>query len=302
MRRLPLIFIVLCLAIFGCADKSGTQDEHNMLATLHNYFNKEELTLHENIMLKNDVKAVFFGHGYELLNYTEEYNTLIREINEQRPDYVFFLGDMVYDNTIEEWTLLNVFLDNIDANVYFVPGNHDLNFHDDRYNGRTGSQWQAESLYLEQVGYRYKTVRDNYANFLLLNMNDSIGRIENYLDTMTKHLFADLPTLVLSHQNVWNWKTQTEDSRTWTQKSMSRDEILPLLDDYRYLVHGDWNEQFRQGPEKYNGHRFHTVACGNKQGTRLHFTVAQLSMDTVIFRPKYVNLAPESPWLIPMKK
>jgi len=302
MSRVALLFLSLCLIFLGCTTNDDPVDEHNVLATLHSYFNKEELTLHENVMMKNKVRAVFFGHGYELLNYTDDYNALVQQINAERPDYVFLLGDMVYDNTIEEWTLMRAFISNLNANVYFVPGNHDLNFHDDRYNGKTGSQWQAESLYLEQVGYRYKVMRDNFANFVLLNMNDSIGRLENYMDTMSKHLYADLPTLVLTHQNVWNWKKQNEDPRTWMQKSMSRDEILPLFEDYEYLVHGDWNEQFRQEPQTHDGRTFHTVACGNKQGTRLHFTVADIDMDTILFSPRYVRQAPESPWLIPSKK
>lgn len=289
------IFISLALLV-SCGPQYPV-DEHNMLGTLHSYFNEEELTLHENVMLKSNMRAVMVGHIHDLLKHPATFDIVIEEINFQRPDYVFFLGDMVYDNTEEEWALLEEKLSKIRGNHFFIPGNHDVNFHEERFHGRTGDQWEAETRYLQHVDYRYKVIRDNFANYILLNTNDSIGRIEAYLDTMSKHIDPDEPTLVLSHHNIWKANKSNQNPETWTEKSMTRNEILKPLKDYRYLVHGCCDDRFNQVPHRFEDQIFQAVTVGiGDEGSHLYITVAQITYDSVFFRPKFIELDPSDSW------
>ena len=274
------------------------QSDPKNIAELHSGFNKIELSTETRQVADTSITIVATGHLYPLLKYPLVFKSLVATIKDQNPDYVFILGDWVYNNTQEEWDSFFSYFNELKDKLYFAPGNHDLNYHYERYAGKRDNQFEAEQRYIENVGYRYKVLKDNIANYVFVNMNDSIDRIISYLDFIDKDINNNKPTLFLSSQCVWHSTTQDpKDVRTWPLKSFTREELLPHLQNFDYLIHGDWNKEFYRGFwPKENGY-FHTLAVGNKRnGDSLFISRLIVSNDTLIGQSIVVPVPAASNW------
>jgi len=273
------------------------------LEELFRGFNDAELTPEINELTKEPIVIVATGHLYPLLKYPLVYNAFIDKIIEQDPDYFFTLGDIVYNNSDEEWETVKSYLNRLNTKVCFSPGNHDLNYHYERYFGKRDNQIEAELRYLDQVGYRYKVLQDQFANYVFINANDSAHRILSYIDIIKPTLDYNKHLILLSSQSLWFKKHQDPDNpKTWVSKPFPREEILPFVEDFEYLIHGDWGGNFYRGQQKKSAGDFDVMAVGNRKvGDSLYITRLEIYKDTILAMPVRVQVPENSTWYLDKK-
>ena len=161
MTRIFLFIIIgLILSFYSCESnkKVDNPSTPTTIIELQSSFNNIELTPEINEISNTSVVIITTGHLYPLLGHPVAYKTFVSTILSQNPDYVFILGDVVYNNTQKEWDLFFDYFKDLKEKLYFAPGNHDLNFHYERYYGKHDHQFEAEQRYIDNVGYRYFTL------------------------------------------------------------------------------------------------------------------------------------------------
>lgn len=268
------------------------------LEELQSGFFESEFLVDQHQFADSSLTIVAFGHTYPLLFDSVAFDAFIETVKAQHPDYVFVLGDIVRDNSEKEWqTVLDQFA-KINSIFYFAPGNHDLNFHYERYFGKHDHQFEAESRYIDHVGYRYKTVKDNFANYVFVNMNDSIDRVLSYLNTTQANLDKSKPMLLLTSQCVWHNKHQIKgDLKSWTNKPFTREELLPHIGYFDVLIHGDWGGKFFRGSWKKPSGQFDVMGVGNRlAGDSLYISRIEIHPDTIIATGIPVPVPSNSSW------
>lgn len=290
-----IIFLISC--------ETGHQEntyvaQPTTLEELFSGFNEEELTPDSNDLNKEPIVIVTTGHLYPLLKFPNAFNALIDQVIEQEPDYFFELGDRVRDNTDEEWDSVFYRLNRINAEIYFAPGNHDLNYHHERYFGKRDNQIEAEMRYLKHVGYRYKVLKDQFANYVFINANDSVQRIKSYIEQITPYLDTNKLQILLSSQSLWvNKQQDPNDPRTWVNRPFNREELLPFVENFDYLIHGDWGGKFYRGQWKKSTGYFDVMGVGNRKvGDSLFITRLEIYSDSIVAKPIWINIPENSNW------
>ncbi len=305
--RLLSILVSIVFILSSCSQNTIDKKEYNptTLKELHDGYYDEELTPELNKLNKDSVVIVTTGHLYPLLAYPHTYNAMVDSIINQNPDYIFLLGDLVKDNTESEWDSVFTKFSNTGAKIYYAPGNHDLNYHYERWVGSREHQYEAEMTYINRIGYRYKLMKDEFANYMFLNPNDSIDRFLNYIDLMKPHWDDNKLMLFFASQSMWHNKHQIiEDNHTWMNKAFTRDEILPHLEDFDYLIHGDWGGKLYEGfwPKPISGGRYKVIAVGNRMpGDSLY--VARLVIKDDVIKATSIKIVPpeNSTWFTKKK-
>ena len=302
MRVMQALTMVVIISTFicSCSISSEKKAPYNptTLKELHNGFFDEELTPE---ILKSDKKEITIiatGHLYPLLNYPKVYNAFIDTIINQKPDYIFLLGDLVRDNTIQEWDSVLTRFNKAGCKLYFAPGNHDLNYHYERWEGSREHEFEAEMKYIDHVGYRYKLLQDNFANYVFINPNDSIDRVLSYLDIMKSKLDTTKMLILLTSPSLWHNSNQIPgDNHSWVNKAFTRDEILPKIEYFDYMIHGDWSGHFYLGTWPKSEGNFNVMSVGNrKQNDSLFVTKIVMSDKHLVAKPINVVIPKDSPW------
>ena len=300
MKKWGLILIITTI-IISCNNQKKRSDYVPNPATLEELFrgfNETELSPDINNLDKEPIVIVATGHLYPLLKYPEVYNALIDSILGQEPDYFFTLGDIVFNNSDEEWETVKSYLNRLNTKIYFSPGNHDLNYHYERYFGKRDNQIEAELRYLKQVGYRYKLLQDPFANYVFINANDSIQRVLSYIEKIRPFLDDNKHMILLSSQSLWFIKHQDpNDPRTWPNRPFLREEILPFIEDFQYLIHGDWGGNFYRGKFSKSSGNFDVIAVGNRKvGDSLFIARLEIYKDSIKAMPVKIEVPEESTW------
>ena len=298
---LYIFFLALAFFLVSCgqtANKNQYKTQPENLSELHAGFLEDELTPDTYSKKDTPLIVVTTGHTYPLLRHPIAFKSFVKTIKDQNPDFVFILGDMVFDNTQEEWDSFFGYFKGLENKMYFAPGNHDLNFHYERYNGIRDNQFIAEKRYIDNIGYRYKILSGETANFVFINMNDSLSRISKYLKE-TKLLLGNSKTnFFLSSQSALHSSSQDPNNvETWPLKSFTRQEIFPHIEHFDYVIHGDWNKHFYRGYWTKKNGEFHVMAVGNKRkGDSLFITRLDVFPDTVISTPITIDIPNASKW------
>lgn len=195
-------------------------------------------------------------------------------------------------------------MDKIEAKIYFSPGNHDLNYHYERYFGKRDNQIEAEMRYLNQVGYRYKLVKDELANYVFINANDSVNRILSFIEQISPALDTNKSQILLSSQSLWvNKQQDPSDPKTWVNRPFNRNELLPYIENFAVLIHGDWGGKFYRGKWKKSNGAFHLMAVGNRKvGDSLFITRIEVYKDSVLAWPIKIEIPSSSSWFENKKK
>lgn len=296
-----VIFIILLSFLYACGTNKIDQQPETakrsgraLLDSMHSGFNKVELTKQFLTNNNDTTTIVAFGHVYHLLNHEEAFDLMINTINNQNPDYVWVLGDIVFNNSEEEWKHINEKYKKLKGKRFHAPGNHDINYHYERWIGSIENQWEAESRYLKNVGYRYITLEDDVANYMMVNLNDSLDRVKKYLDKMTPELNEEKLSILFTHQDTWfDFMEDPEDPQTWPRKNFERDSLLKELRDFDYLIHGDWNEKFYEG--EFKG--YNVVSLGNlNQGDPLNINVIKVTKSDIKIESIEVDIPENSSW------
>lgn len=301
MRTSYYFILLFLVSIYSCNshDGDGQSDFSKLkLDSLHRFYNEQELEK-VNIQLSKDTTTIVaFGHVYGLLYHEDVFDSLIALSNAQHPDYVWILGDVVFNNTEEEWSYLLDKYQGFEGQRFHAGGNHDMNYHYERYHGINENQWEAESRFLSKIGYRYLTVEDDNANYMLINMNDSLSRILNYLDLMEDKINPEKPSILFTHHATWHDNQSiASDPKTWVKKSFPRESLLVNLGKFDYLIHGDWGERFYFGKRKINKVNYNLIAAGNlNEGDSLRITLIKISHDSLWAEPIFVPIDTASTW------
>ncbi len=300
MKRWISILLV-ALVLMSCNHSQKKNDfvpNPTTLEELFRGFNKEELTPDIIDTNKDSIIIVATGHLYPLLKYPSVHQAFIDSIKAQHPDCFFSLGDIVYNNTDEEWDTVFSYYDQLNTRIYFAPGNHDLNYHYERYFGKRDHEIEAEMRYLKQVGFRYKLLKDNLANYVFINANDSVQRILTFLNDIRPYLDKNKHLIMLSSQSLWfNKQQEPGNNPSWVNRPFHRDEFLPHITDFEYLIHGDWGGKFYRGKWKKKNGFFDVMAVGNrKAGDSLFITKIIIYKDTIVAKPIRVDVPAESGW------
>jgi len=295
--------LVMLVMLISCNNSNQEKDNKfvpnpTTLEELFRGFNQAELTPDIYHFDKKPIVVVTTGHLYPLLKYPLAYQAMINEVNKQKPDYFFILGDIVFNNTEAEWDTVFSYLKKVNAKIYFSPGNHDLNYHYERYEGKRDHEIEAEMRYLKEVGYRYKVVEDNLANYVFVNANDSAKRILTYINRMRPKMDTTKLMLLFSSQSLWfNQQQEPGKTSSWVLRPFHREEFLPYVEDFKFLIHGDWNRKFFRGKFRKSNGYFDVIAVGNKRaGDSLYITRLLIYKDSVVATPFFVNIPPECKW------
>ena len=290
-RKFLVIAAMLALGLSAC------QKDRPIMDVLHTVFTEEELTVDAHQFNKSSIRITTFGHIYPLLKYPKILDEFMATVKAQNPDYVFILGDMVFNNYDDEWETMLSAYSKFGCPVYYAPGNHDLNFHSERGIGDTKHQFEAERRYLEMIGYRYKLVKDNFANYLFLNLNDSLARLEGFINKMNPLIEESKLTIVLSHQNIWSDYVATEDPETWRLKKMRMEQLMPSLINAKCFFNGDWTHSFVEKEVTYMSRNYKAYSVGNKlAGDQFYITNIQVFDNEIEVDTVHIPIPKKSTW------
>ncbi|PCK07842.1 MAG: hypothetical protein COA42_12170 [Alteromonadaceae bacterium] len=188
---------------------------------------------------KENLTVAFISHTYYVNRHKDVQQMFIDDINKAKPKYIFAMGDIVLLNRDNEWAGTLEFFSKFDAQVYYVPGNHDI-FNFDIVEGlatdRHYPEWRQQ--YVDRIGYAHKMIRDDQADFVLINSNDPASKITPFLDESLSKANPKTPTLLLSHHRIWLERYQ-ENWVQWYWKSAKKEELLPYISKFDQVVIGD---------------------------------------------------------------
>lgn len=307
-KSLHISLIILAMAtLSSCSfgtDAGNKAYNPTSLKELHEGFYDAEITPDIKNEDKDSIVIVATGHLYPLLHHPLAYNAMIDSVISQKPDYIFLLGDLVKDNIDSEWDTVLTRFTKLGASLYYAPGNHDLNYHYERWEGIRENQFKAEMKYIDKIGYRYKLLKDKFANYVFLNPNDSLDRFLSYVDIIDPLRDTSKMSIILSSQSLWHNKHQDlADNHTWMNKAFTREEVLPNLEEYDYLVHGDWGGKLYNGFWPKSEGRFKVIAVGNRvPGDSLYIARLVITDHNIDTKSIRINPPEESTWFGKKKK
>ena len=129
----------------------------------------------------------------------------IDELNQLRPDFIVFIGDIIegqtpsYKAVLNQWNEADGHFSKIRAPLFMVPGNHDI------WDGQSYRMWQ------ERVGRPYFSFNYNGCHFLIINTEESsfTGRA-GFGDSQMAFILRDISEnrqvnhfYVFMHEPVW---------------------------------------------------------------------------------------------------
>jgi len=246
-------------------------------------------------MGEETIRIVTFGHVYNMMTpHRDIFSLLVDSTIGADADYVFVLGDLVRFNHQPEWDFVLPELKRVGVPVYFAPGNHDVNFMNDRSRDIADTEPQAKQLYLDNIGYMYHFFADENANYIFINSNEKLETITNFLDQALPHVDTTKPTLLLSHHALWSYKIRTDDPRTWTLKQFQFEDIYPWLGNVDYIFGGDFITEFT----KLIHEGYPCAHVGNyKIGADVWFTIIEITPEgEVTYEPHEVIIPANNKW------
>ncbi len=229
------------------------------------------------------LKFVVIGHTYSTIRNSEERALYIDKINEEKPNYVFILGDSEANNNL----IYNEYVSNIKSKLFFSPGNHDINTY-------------TNSLYPKIVGYLDTTIIDDNCNFILFNSLDNIQNINKYLKTSLEKINTNNPTVLLTHHRVWD-ENLLSNSEYQHDKSYLFSEMLPTIKNkVNYIFAGNSSAQYF-GKQYCKEHRVNknvifwcdiveNITCysiGMKY--KQHYTIVEVRNNKLAVYPQFVK-------------
>lgn len=303
MKRVGLLLAVIVL-FWSCKNKIQDNIDKNYVANpktlkeLFRGFSPNELTPDVYHFNKDSIIVVATGHLYPLLFHPDVYAIFMDSVKAQNPDLFFALGDLVFNNSEQEWDTVLANFSKLNIPVYFAPGNHDLNYHYERYGGSHTHQVEAEMRYMRKAKCRYKVVQDDFANYVFINANDSVKRVLSYFNKMRPKLDTTKQMIVLSSQSLWFNKQQNPNNpQTWPNRPFKREKLLPFITDFKHLIHGDWGGKFFRYRFHKNYGTFDVMGVGNRREREsLYITRLTILKDTIIARPIVVALPENTTW------
>lgn len=239
------------------------------------------------------VRIAVVGHTYKLLSFENVWQDFLDTIRATQPDYVFHLGDIVFDNTDAEWAQALSGLKSIGVPVGISPGNHDHSFHYDRFNNITARTPLARWRFLTHVGYYNHYFTDDRANYVFLNSHDSVANICAYLDSIVPQLDSSKKALLFTHHFIWGGKPNPKSPYAWAKKTYLWEEVRPCVRWADAIVVGDWNQK----PGIWRQEWYKAITVGNRlDGDPVYVCVIEISDRGVDFELHEVPVPDSDPW------
>jgi len=163
-------------------------------------------------------KSLFIGHAYGSQNNNiPQWNSInqnIEKLKQQKPDYIFFLGDFLRDSlttSIEQFTKLS---DGFHTSVRHIRGNHDKKWFDyptiatvyDREE-RCWEKWLFSSVPIPEVGFSSVTIRKERQKsdlryiFVPLDTENPKDNLDSIIKSYVK--YSQPVIIFLSHRLIW---------------------------------------------------------------------------------------------------
>jgi calcineurin-like phosphoesterase family protein len=194
-----------------------------------NYFYRND-----NPFIQKNELIVIAGHTYRIIDSYDKQMNYINYINSVNPTKVIFLGD---DNLNDNNTV-QAYRNNINAQVYFSAGNHDLETKNYQEN------------YINNIGYYYKLIETQNLNLYIINSSDSINIINHNLNQFYNKTDSNKIEIILSHHRLWDdnvvERTPFGHDKSFYFKELDND-ILKRTD---YIFSGN-------SPAQYFGKRYY---------------------------------------------
>ena len=187
--------------------------------------------LFSNQIKNNDVEIIVLGHTYDLIDFGN-IDEFIGHINSKKPDYVIILGDadLWYEKFYNKWKY------DIQSEVYFVPGNHDL-FRDRKVE------------YNRLIGYDQKVVVADKVNIVLFNSSKNIDQATEFLTKNLTGLPEKNTTILFTHHRIWDDNLISEFPYQH-EKPFLFDDIYPSIKGkVDYIISGNSPRQYFGGTE-----------------------------------------------------
>lgn len=153
---------------------------------------------------------IVIGHLYPVIENKKILNDLFDKFDDLNPDFIFILGD----SDLHKKNNVNLFKNRFKNKVFFSPGNNEVK------NGNLDH-------YYDNVGYINKVVSKNNTKFILLNSNDNLKNIKNFLKTNVD-TNKNITQIILTHHRIWD-DTLTSARPYEHDKSFYFKALYPLL-------------------------------------------------------------------------
>jgi hypothetical protein len=235
--------------------------------------------------LQQNTRFVVIGHGRGLLEeHADVLDEVVDLINQQRPQFVFVLGDFVRLSVDAEWDQLekHVFA-RLDAPVIFVPGNHET---------RSNAAGD-DSVYRRRAPAFPAVIKTPHVNFLQLNSSLRLPEVRQYLAGAYEQIDTSKPTILITHHKVWAAKTPvTRHMTTYT-----RQQFLPLLDGrIDAIIAGDGAGEFIVETTTTGVPAYMTGIGMKGRGKPIFFAIGNIDADGQLdLRPFDVSINPYNP-------
>ncbi|WP_075186593.1 metallophosphoesterase family protein [Teredinibacter haidensis] len=240
------------------------------------------------------LQVAFVSHTYHLHKHKDIQDMLVQSINQEKPKYIFSLGDVVLVNDDFRWKKAEEFFGKLDGPVYFSPGNHDLHSFYEVESQETDRHYpERRQQYIDRIGYVNKMVQDDNADFIMINSNDPFIKTQPFLDESIAKANPNTPNFLLTHHPIWidryrkNWIQ-------WYWRSIKRDEIAPYLADFQRIIVGDISGSIQH--HKFNETPATMIGIGN-DGDPVFWVLATLQDNGEFsFEAKTIELPEHHPY------
>ena len=255
---------------------------------------------------KESTRFLLASHTYYMIQYPGLFEKYIDVMSQEIGiDYVFFLGDLVNVNNDREWKMVLGQISKLRPDVYFSPGNHDIYKYPYIESHKTDApfpEWKTE--YISRIGYDYKIIHGDNANFVLINSLDSLGEIKSFLVKSAGELNNGKQNILMSHHLPWDDYYHKSGWKTWAHKSYRWDEIKPFLVNMNHLVAGDRCDHCRNVNKitpLADGQVGYNTGIGGP-GTPLFYVIAELRDGKISLEVKTVDVPPDHPYITEWKR
>ena len=284
MKRSELLIWAAALpSLAGCGPASGSDtrsSDHSVVVAGHLY----------------SLFAASAQEGRDEIRWQAPIEALARDLNRIGPEAVFFLGDSTHDSGDDEWDFIERKFANVEADLYFLAGNHEYG-DIDRFVARGGKRNEAV------------VVRDN--KYLLLDAKTifepaDLAFIERELADHAdyRHVF------VLMHYPLAAYRVpegEVDPYRPYSGVSNWNQDVVPLLaGKVRYVFCGDLWPRVHRAVQEVGDHEIHYVlnSFGFGRGAGMEdsgaglmpFLELRFEGDDFSIVPQAVTLDVRHPW------
>ena len=144
-------------------------------------------------IMDKQTRFAIIGYTYGLLRDKEGRQKLIDQVNKDKVDHVFILGDA----DLWKSEVVDQYKQGFNAPVHFAPGNHET-ADDERV------LEEQHEVFLANVGYDNKVIVEDDINFISVNSGQDVVQLNEFLAKTFQDIPDDRPTVMFGHHRIWD--------------------------------------------------------------------------------------------------